>query len=76
LWGRKLFRIVGIVGYKDSGKTTLTRRLAHELTGKGYKVAVIKHTHHTLDAPGKDTAILGEAVDQVAIIAAQESALF
>lgn len=69
-------QIVGIVGYKDSGKTTLTRRLARELTGRGYRVAVVKHTHHALDAPGKDTAILGKAVEQVAIISAQESALF
>jgi molybdopterin-guanine dinucleotide biosynthesis protein B len=71
-----LAQVVGIVGYKDSGKTTLTRRLACELTGRGYRVAVVKHTHHSLDAPGKDTAILGEAVEQVAIISAQESALF
>ncbi|MCP4543293.1 MAG: molybdopterin-guanine dinucleotide biosynthesis protein B [Chloroflexi bacterium] len=69
-------QVVGIIGYKDSGKTTLTRRLAHELTGRGYKVAVVKHTHHSLDAPGKDTAILGQVVEQVAIISAQESALF
>ncbi len=69
-------QVVGIVGYKDSGKTTLTRRLARELTGKGYKVAVVKHTHHSLDAPGKDTAVLGEVVEQVAIVSARESALF
>jgi len=69
-------KVVGIVGYKDSGKTTLIRRLARELTDRGHRVAVVKHTHHSLDAPGKDTAILGEAVEQVAIISAQESALF
>ena len=69
-------QIVSIVGYKNSGKTTLTRGLARELTGKGYEVAVVKHTHHSLDTPGKDTAILGQVVEQVAIISAQESALF
>lgn len=69
-------KVVGIVGYKDSGKTTLIRRLARELTDRGHRVAVAKHTHHSLDVPGKDTAILGEAVEQVAIISAQESALF
>jgi molybdopterin-guanine dinucleotide biosynthesis protein B len=71
-----LRQVVGIVGYKDSGKTTLTRRLARELTGKGYKVAIVKHTHHSLDVPGKDTTILGQEVEQVAIVSAQESALF
>jgi len=71
-----MLKVVGIVGYKDSGKTTLTHALARELTGRGYEVAVIKHTSHQLDLPGKDTAILGESVAQVAIISSQESALF
>ncbi|MDY7077845.1 MAG: molybdopterin-guanine dinucleotide biosynthesis protein B [Chloroflexota bacterium] len=69
-------QVIGIVGYKDSGKTTLTHRLARELIGRGYEVAVIKHTSHHLDLPGKDTAILRESVGQVGIISAQESALF
>lgn len=69
-------RIVGIVGYKDSGKTTLTRALARELTARGHRVAVIKHTSHHIDLPGKDTAVLGEVAGQVAIIAPQESAVF
>ena len=71
-----MLKVVGIVGYKDSGKTTLTRALARELTSRGREVAVIKHTSHQLDLPGKDTAILGESVEQVAIVSSQESALF
>ncbi len=68
-------KVTGIVGYKDSGKTTLTHALARELIGRGHVVAVIKHTRHSLDIEGKDTAVLGESVAQVAIISPQESAL-
>ncbi len=71
-----MLQVVGIVGYKDSGKTTLTHALARELTGRGHEVAVIKHTSHQLDLPGKDTAVLGESVGQVSIVSSQESALF
>ncbi|HDQ71865.1 MAG TPA: molybdopterin-guanine dinucleotide biosynthesis protein B [Chloroflexi bacterium] len=70
-------KVIGIVGYKNSGKTTLTRKLAQALKRRGYTVAVVKHTaHHALDLPGKDTAVLGAVAEQVAIIAAEESALF
>jgi len=71
-----LLKVAGIVGYKNSGKTTLTRALAHELIARGRDVAVIKHTSHQLDLPGKDTAVLGKSVGQVGIISPQESALF
>ena len=69
-------RAVGIVGYKDSGKTTLTHALARELTKRGHEVVVIKHTSHHLDLPGKDTAMLGEAVSRVGFISPQESGVF
>jgi molybdopterin-guanine dinucleotide biosynthesis protein B len=67
---------VGVIGYQNSGKTTLTRALARELTSRGCQVAVIKHLSHPLDLPGKDTAILGEVVDQVGFISPQESGIF
>ncbi|NIV35704.1 MAG: hypothetical protein GWN58_41495, partial [Anaerolineae bacterium] len=69
-------RVVGVIGYQDSGKTTLTRALARELTSRGNQVAVIKHVSHRLDLPGKDTAILGEVVDQVGFISPQGSGIF
>jgi molybdopterin-guanine dinucleotide biosynthesis protein B len=69
-------KAIGIVGYKNSGKTTLTHALARELTGRGHQVAVIKHTSHPLDLAGKDTAILGESAGQVAIISPQEAGIF
>lgn len=42
--------LVGIVGWKNSGKTTLVERLVAELTRRGFKVATVKHTHHELRA--------------------------
>lgn len=50
--------IIGIIGWKNSGKTTLTTRLVSELVRRGYRVATIKHTHHAfdLDARESDTA--------------------
>jgi len=50
--------ILGIAGWKNSGKTTLTERLIAELTRRGLKIASVKHAHHSfdLDHPGTDSA--------------------
>ncbi len=40
--------LVGIVGWKNSGKTTLVERLIPILARRGLKVATVKHTHHEL----------------------------
>lgn len=69
-------KIVGIIGYKDSGKTTLARALVRELTARGYRVAVVKHTSHHIDLAGKDTAILLEAAERVAIVSADATGVF
>jgi molybdopterin-guanine dinucleotide biosynthesis protein B len=49
--------IVGVVGWKNSGKTTLTARLVTELTGRGFRVSTIKHAHvrFDVDHPGRDS---------------------
>ena len=39
----------GIVGWKDTGKTTMTARLVQELTRRGRRVATVKHAHATFD---------------------------
>jgi molybdopterin-guanine dinucleotide biosynthesis protein B len=69
-------KVVGIVGYRNSGKTTLTRALAQELTGRGHTVAVLKHTSHQIDLAEKDTATLLEAADQVAIASREMTGVF
>ena len=49
--------VVGIVGWKNSGKTTLVEKLVRELTTRGLRVSTIKHAHHDfdIDHPGKDS---------------------
>ncbi|MDO6963214.1 molybdopterin-guanine dinucleotide biosynthesis protein B [Rhizobium alvei] len=42
-------KILGISGWKNSGKTGLTVRLVTELVARGYKVSTIKHAHHDFD---------------------------
>lgn len=46
---------VGIVGWKNSGKTTLVERLVPLLSSRGLKVMTVKHTHHDLGPPTGST---------------------
>ncbi|WP_319780850.1 molybdopterin-guanine dinucleotide biosynthesis protein MobB [Maridesulfovibrio sp.] len=49
-------KAVAIVGKKKTGKTTMGLALVKKLTEKGYKVGVLKHSHHGFDgAEGSDT---------------------
>lgn len=48
-------RVIGISGWKNSGKTTLTERLVAELTARGRKVSTIKHAHHDADVDHEGT---------------------
>lgn len=49
--------IFGFIGLSGSGKTTLLENVIASLTGLGFKVSTVKHTHHNfdLDRPGKDS---------------------
>ena len=49
--------LLAIVGKKNSGKTTLTVRLAAALTGRGWRIMTIKHGSHTfnMDPVNTDT---------------------
>ena len=49
--------IFGVVGWKNSGKTTLVERLIVALLDKGITVSTIKHSHHNfqIDKKGKDS---------------------
>ncbi|HUU25625.1 MAG TPA: molybdopterin-guanine dinucleotide biosynthesis protein B [Methyloceanibacter sp.] len=55
--------IFGVVGWKNSGKTTLMSRLIHELTRRGFEISVIKHAHQNfdIDHPGRDSFKMREA---------------
>jgi len=49
--------VVGVVGWKNSGKTTLIVKLVELLTSRGLSVSTVKHAHHEfdIDRPGKDS---------------------
>lgn len=47
--------VIGIAGWKKSGKTTLAVRLIGELTARGHKVASVKHAHHEFQVDEADT---------------------
>ena len=69
-------RAIGVVGYKNSGKTTLTRALIRELAGRGHRVAAVKHTTEQMDLGDKDTARLGEFAEQVGFVSPTQSGVF
>lgn len=71
-------RVFGIVGWKNSGKTTLTERLVGELSARGLKVSTLKHAHHDfdIDREGTDShrhRMAGAA--EVAIVSSRRFAL-
>ena len=70
--------IVSFVGKSNSGKTTLLEKVVRELKVKGYRVAVIKHSHHDfdIDIPGKDTWRLAEAGSDIVAISSPRKLAF
>jgi len=71
-------RIIGLAGWSGAGKTTLITRVIPVLTGRGLKVATVKHAHHDfeLDTPGKDSWLHREAgASEVAVVSSRRWAL-
>lgn len=50
-------KVYGVIGWKNTGKTTLVERLVGEIAGRGFSVSTVKHTHHKVDVDqkGKDS---------------------
>ena len=50
-------KVLGLAGWKNSGKTTLMVRLVTLLTSRGLRVSTVKHADHNFDVdqPGKDS---------------------
>jgi molybdopterin-guanine dinucleotide biosynthesis adapter protein len=55
--------IFGVVGWKNSGKTTLMANLIRNFAQRGFEVSVIKHAHEKfeVDHPGRDSFKMREA---------------
>lgn len=47
--------VIGIVGWKNCGKTTLASALIRELASRGLTVNSIKHAHHGVDVDQPNT---------------------
>jgi molybdopterin-guanine dinucleotide biosynthesis protein B len=56
-------KAIGIIGYSNSGKTTLIERLIPLFRARGLSVSAIKNAHHgfDMDRPGKDSYRYREA---------------
>jgi molybdopterin-guanine dinucleotide biosynthesis adapter protein len=52
-----LAAVIAIVGKSKTGKTTLIEKLIAELKSRGYRIASVKHTFHSVnfDVAGTDT---------------------
>ena len=50
-------KVIGVAGFKNSGKTTLVEKLVAALTQRGYHVSTVKHAHHSfdIDHEGRDS---------------------
>lgn len=48
-------KIASVVGKKNTGKTSLTVKIIEELTRRGYNVASIKHSHHSIEMDKENT---------------------
>ncbi len=71
-------RVFGVVGWKNSGKTTLTERLVAELVARGHKVSTVKHAHHAFDIDHENTDSYRHRLagaGEVAIVSAKRWAL-
>lgn len=54
-----------LIGYKDSGKTSLALELCKHFKHIGVRIAVAKFTHHGLALEGTDTEVLSNEADTV-----------
>ena len=67
-------KIIGIVGWKNVGKTYFATEIIKLLVSKGYKVGSIKHAHHDfdIDIPGSDSFKHREAGSNQVIISSSK----
>lgn len=72
-------RVLQIVGYKKTGKTTLVCRLAERLAAEGLRVGTAKHDGHDFDpdVPGTDSRKHREAgALMTAVVSGSRTAFF
>ncbi len=69
---------VSFIGRSNSGKTTFLEKVVRELKIRGYRIAVVKHTHHDfdMDHPGKDSWRFTRAGSDVVVLASPDKVAF
>jgi molybdopterin-guanine dinucleotide biosynthesis protein B len=72
----KSIKAVQIVGYKNSGKTTLALDLSKLFKEKGLKVGCVKFAHHSLDKADSDTDKLSKQAKVVVGISKDNTQIF
>lgn len=70
--------VIGVAGFKNSGKTTLVEKLVRHLTAQGYRISTVKHAHHSfdIDHEGRDSFRHRKAgASEVAVISNERTAI-
>ena len=67
-------KVIGIVGWKNSGKTTLMKEIIKYLVSKNFVVGTIKHAHHNfdIDKEGTDSFIHRKSGAQEVLISSSK----
>ena len=67
-------KIIGIVGWKNSGKTYFASKIINNLKIKNYRVASVKHAHHEFDIDhiGTDSYVHREAGSSQVIVSSSK----
>jgi molybdopterin-guanine dinucleotide biosynthesis adapter protein len=71
-------KVIGVAGFKNSGKTTLVEKLVRTLTAQGYRVSTVKHAHHSfdIDHEGRDSfRHRASGASEVAVISKERTAI-
>ena len=67
-------KVIGFIGYSNTGKTTLIEKLIPRFMARGLTVSTVKNAHHgfDMDRPGKDSYRYREAGASQVLIATSE----
>ena len=67
-------KVIGIIGWKNSGKTFFAQEVIKQLTQKGINVASIKRAHHDfdIDTPNTDSYLLRKAGSKQVIVSSSK----
>jgi molybdopterin-guanine dinucleotide biosynthesis protein B len=66
-------KILGVMGTKDTGKTTLVTKIVEKLVQKQYKVGTVKYSHVTFDLEDRDTGKHRQAGAQIVVGTGKET---